>query len=200
MIDIERQRANFKNHRAKLTKYDNITILDFKDPNSSHYRIRFLFEEDYCRLHISGDLGELIATNYNNMTYEKFGDFVNNTGYFTEKINCHNRPIYVYDEDEAREKLKEMIEDLELQEEIMKDAYDFEEYEDVLEEKLDYMLEDFSDDTGVGSQGYDRISEYFTDAWEFIGYLGKESTGILDLYMLAFKLAQEDLKLQESEK
>jgi len=24
-------------------------------------------------------LGELIATNYNNMTYEKFGDFVRNT-------------------------------------------------------------------------------------------------------------------------
>ena len=102
MIDLEREKENFKEHKATLTDYGNIKILDFKNPNSSHYRIRFIFEEDYCRLHISGDLGELIATNYNNMTYEGFKDFVHNTGYFEEKINTHNRPIYYWDEDEAK--------------------------------------------------------------------------------------------------
>ena len=87
MINLEKQKENFKNHVATLTDYDNIKILDFKNPKSNEYRIRFLFEEDYYRLHISGDLGELIATNYCNMTFEKFSDFVNDVGYFEGKID-----------------------------------------------------------------------------------------------------------------
>ena len=80
-MNLEKQKEHFKNHIATFTDYGNIKILDFKAPNTSTYRIRFLFEEDYCRLHISGDLGELIASNYYNMTYEKFSDYVNDTGY-----------------------------------------------------------------------------------------------------------------------
>ena len=105
-MNLGREKENFKNHIATLTDYINIKILDFKAPGTNHYRIRFLFEEDYCRLHITGDLGELIATNYDNMTFEKFSVFVNNTGYFAEKVSCHNRAIYIYDEDLAREQLK----------------------------------------------------------------------------------------------
>lgn len=71
MIDLERAKRNFRNHVATFTDYGNIKMLDFKRPDSNEYRIRFLFEEDYCRLHISGDLGALIATNFMNMTYEK---------------------------------------------------------------------------------------------------------------------------------
>lgn len=41
MIDLERQKDNFKNHIAKFTDYGNIKILDFKNPKSSAYRIRF---------------------------------------------------------------------------------------------------------------------------------------------------------------
>ena len=104
-MNLEKQKERFKNHIATFTDYGNIKILDFKALNTSNYRIRFLFEEDYCRLHISGDLGELIASNYDNMTYEKFSDYVNNTSYFEEKIDCHNRAIYVYDEDKARAEL-----------------------------------------------------------------------------------------------
>ena len=85
------------------------------------------------------------------MVYDKFAhDYVNNVGYFKGKIDCHDRPIYRYDENEARTDLKRIIEEFEYQDEIMKDAYDFEEYEDVLEEKLDYVFEDFSNDTGMG--------------------------------------------------
>lgn len=85
MTDLELQEKRFVNHVAKFTDYGNIKIVDFKMPDSGEYRIRFLFEEDYCRLHISGDLGELIATNYNNMTFKGFSDFVNDIGYFEKK-------------------------------------------------------------------------------------------------------------------
>lgn len=192
-MNLERQMENFKNHIATFTDYGNIKILDFANPNSSHYRIRFLFEEDYCRLHISGDLGELIATNYNNMTFNKFTDFVNNTGYFEGKVDCHNRAFYYYDEDIARQELKERFEEYEWL--SYTDKYNWK-HDD--EKRLEYILDDvlcdFSDDTGIGSKGCEELSEFDSDYWEWTYDLGKKSTGILDLYMLAFKLAMEQLK------
>lgn len=65
----EREKKCFEDHKATLSNYGTIKVLDFKRPDSSYYRIRFLFEEDYCRLHISGDLGSLTVTNCRNMTY-----------------------------------------------------------------------------------------------------------------------------------
>ena len=192
-MNIEKQKENFKNHIAKFTDYGNIKILDFKNPETSQYRIRFLFEEDYCRLHISGDLGELIATNYNNMTYEKFSDFVNNTGYFEEKIDCHNRAIYVYDENKARADLKKYFEEHDLLDYIVADKYEWETEEEKIEYVIDDILQDFSDKTGIGSKGYDVLNEIISDAWETAYYFGKEETGILELYMLAFRLAKEQL-------
>lgn len=192
-MDLERQKEKFKNHVAKFTDYGNIKILDFKNPESSHYRIRFLFEEDYCRLHISGDLGELIATNYNNMTFDKFSDFVNNTGYFEEKINCHSRSIYMYDEDLAKGQLKEKIKEYEWLN--YTDKYDWEDDEEErINDIVDDILTDFSDNTGISSKGYDELSDLDCDCFEYAYDLGKKETGILELYMLAFKLAMEQLQ------
>lgn len=191
-MNLERQMENFKNHIAIFTDYGNIKILDFKNPESSHYRIRFLFEEDYCRLHISGDLGELTATNYYNMTFDKFTDFVNDTGYFREKIDCHSRPIWYYDKDVAREQLVKHIEEY-----YLLDAY--EPYSSMTdEEKLEDVLYDimynFDDIKGISKEGFEKLSELDSDSWEWAYDLGKKETGILDLYMLAFKLATEQLK------
>ena len=154
-FDKEHERKNFKDHVATLTDYGNIKILDFKNPKSSNYRIRFLFEEDYCRLHISGDLGELTAVNYDNMCYECFTDFTHSLGYFREKVKCHNRPY-----------IDEIISD---------------------------CLDDFGND-GLGRQAYDILSEIDADCFEWISDIGKVSSGILELYMFAFELAQEQLK------
>lgn len=196
-MNIEKQKENFKNHVATFTDYGNIKIVDFKEPETSHYRIRFLFEEDYCRLHISGDLGELIATNYNNMTFDKFLDFVNNTGYFEQKIDCHSRDIYVYDEDLAKEQLYKRLEEYDMLEEIYNhDRYDFETDEDKLNEFYEDVFEDFTDTKGIGSKGFDALYEKFEEPWEFADDLGKKETGILELYMLAFKLAKEQLDNQ----
>lgn len=194
MINLEVQKKKFNNHIAKLSDYGNIKILDFKGPDSSYYRIRFLFEEDYCRLHISGDLGELIATSYNNMTFEKFSDFSNNVGYFEEKIDCHSRPIYTFDSDDAKEDLKKLFEEYDLYDFILADKLDFESDEDRINEVIEDILEDYSETTGIGSKGYDVLSEFLDEPWEHTQELGKRETGILDLYMLAFRLAMEQLK------
>lgn len=194
-VNLERQKENFKNHVAKFTDYGNIKILDFKNPSSSDYRIRFLFEEDFCRLHISGDLGELIATNYNNMIYEKFSDFVDDIGYFEGKIDCHSRRIYTYDEDDAKDDIKEILEEYDILDSILEnDRFDLESDDEKLEEFYEDVLEDFSEKNGVGSKGYDALSKYIDDVWEFASDIGKRDTGILELYMLAFKLAKEQIE------
>ncbi len=194
-MDLKKQKENFKNHIAKFTDYGNIKILDFKNPNSSEYRIRFLFEEDYCRLHISGDLGELIATNYSNMTYKKFSDFVNDVDYFKEKIDCNNRKLYVYDEDQAREELLEMAEKHDWL--LFSDKYSYEDDDkERLSNIIDDILYDFDPDRGIGSKGYEELDDLECDAFEFAGDIGKQETGILDLYILAFKLAKKQLDKQ----
>lgn len=194
-MDLEKQKEHFKNHKAVFTDYGNIKILDFKNPDSSHYRIRFLFEEDYCRLHISGDLGELTATNYSNMTYGKFSDFVNNVDYFKEKIDCNNRKLYVYDENQAREELLEMAEEHDWL--LFSDKYSYEgDDKERLSNIIDDILYDFDPDRGIGSKGYEELDDLECDAFEFAGHIGKQETGILDLYMLAFKLAKKQLDKQ----
>lgn len=195
-MNIEAQKKNFEKHIATFTDYGNIKIVDFKNPNSVHYRIRFLFEEDYCRLHISGDLGELTACNYNNMRFEKFTDFVNNTGYFEEKICCASRPLYFYDEDLAREDLRARFEEDDVWDVFMADRCDFETQEDV----LDDILADFDDSTGIGEEGYEELEKVYDDVWPFARDIGKRSTEILELYMLAFKLAMEQLEKKEEVK
>lgn len=194
-MNIELEKENFKNHIATFTDYGNIKILDFKNPKSYDYRIRFLFEEDYCRLHISGDLGEQIASNYNNMTFEKFSDFVNNVGYFEQKIDCHNRSIYTYDEDLAREALLEMAKNHYWL--LFSDKYSYEDDDEKrLNNIIDDILYDFDENTGIGRKGYDELSNLEDDLFEFVYNLGKKKTGILEIYMLAFKLAKEQIDKQ----
>lgn len=191
-MDIEKQKEHFKNHIATFSDYGNIKIIDFANPESCHYRIRFIFEEDFYRLHISGDLGELIATNYRNMCYRDFADdFMHNTEYFMAKVNCHNRPFYEYDYEKAKEDLNKRFENYDF---ILK--FDFETEEELKEEKIDEILKDFDWRTGLGSKAYDILSEIDEDCFEWIDLIGRVETDILEIYMLAFELAQEQLTSQ----
>ena len=191
MLSREWLEERFKNHIATFTDYGNIKILDFAEPGTSNWQIRFLFEEDHYRLHISGDLGELTAYNYNNMTYEDFGDFVHNPGYFESKIECHSRQLYEYDEDKAKRDLLEYLAEYEWEKEL---KYTNDTLEEVRDYEIDCILEDLNPYTGLGSKAYDRLSEIDGDCFEWISEIGKEDSGVLDIYLTAFELAQKQLE------
>ena len=191
MLSREWLEERFKNHIATFTDYGNIKILDFAEPGTSNWQIRFLFEEDHYRLHISGDLGELTAFNYNNMTYEDFGDFVHNPGYFESKIKCHSRQLYEYDEDKAKRDLLEYLAEYEWEKEL---KYTNDTLEEVRDYEIDCILEDLNPYTGLGSKAYDRLSEIDGDCFEWISEIGKEDSGVLDIYLTAFELAQKQLE------
>lgn len=184
LLDLEKEKKHFENHEATFQDLGNIKILDFKEPGSSHYRIRFLFEEDYCRLHISGDLGHLIATNYNNMTYEGFHDFVHNPCYFSGKIRCMDRERFSWDYNLAVEELRNKFVDF---------GYDLNEDFDFIDDKINEILGDFTDCAGIGYVGYEVLCELDADCFEYVSHIGREDTGIIDLYLLAFELAQKKL-------
>lgn len=158
-----------------------------------------MFEEDYYRLHISGDLGELIATNYCNMVFEKFSDFVNDIGYFESKIDCHSRDIYYYDEEKAEQELLKLIKEKDLKSEILEDKSYYDNEEDAIKDFVNDILSDFENDIGLGSYGRSKLSDYIYEyeVYKIASNLGKEETGILDLYLLAFKLAMEQLNKEE---
>lgn len=190
MLNLETQKKNFEKHVAKFTDLGNIKILDFAEPNTCCYCIRFLFDEDFYCLHITGDLGQLTATNYNNMTYERFDNFVHNPSYFMGKINCHSRDLFEYDEDSAYKEIEEYIKEYEL-----KLPEDYENTHDFICD----VLEDFSDRRGLSEKGYDVLSKIDPDCWEYASSIGKRSTGIVELYLLAFELATEQLKNKGAE-
>lgn len=189
MFDEEYYTAQFKDHVATFTDYGNIKILDFKKPDSCYYRIRFLFEDDYCKLHISGDLGDVTASNHN-MKYEQFFTaYVNSPGYFREKVDTHSRPFFVYDHSEAVADLTRHA-----QNSRWIDVVDDDEaYEEALEDLIDDVLIDFDDDRGISQEGYNALSDYDYNCWEYASDIGKVATDFVELYLLAFKLAWEQL-------
>lgn len=172
-------KEKFKDHVATFNDYGNIKVLDFKREEDNYYRIRFLFEEDYCRLHISGDLGDLTAQNYSNMTYEKFHQFVGSKYYFKEKIVCHSRLLYYYDVKLAEKQLRDELKNCSDEEDFEVDLID--------------ILDNFDMNKGLTVRGYDLLYEYDSDCWEYSSSLGKVETDIIDVYLLAFKLATEQL-------
>jgi len=189
MTDMNMQKNWFKNHIATFTDLGNIKIIDFRNPNDCSYYIRFLFDEDIYTLHISGDLGNLTASNYKNMTYKDFGDYIHNPSYFISKVDCHSRRIYEYNYSKAKKDLTELIKEYEL---------DYSKYYDTLEDLLDEVFEDFNKENGLSQRGYDVLSDIDSDCWEWCGDLGKQSTGIIETYLLAFELAIEQLNNKEN--
>lgn len=63
-----------------------------------------------------------------------------------------------------------------------------------VDEFIDDSLVDFDDEYGISDAGYDVLKDYYPEVWEEVADFGKISTGILDLYMLAFKLAMKQLR------
>lgn len=84
------------------------------------------------------------------------------------------------------------------------DSDDEEEYnkkrKERIEEKINDILEDFDSRKGISERGYEALSEVMPDAFEYADDLGKEKTGILDLYLLAFELAYKQLNPDKEEK
>jgi hypothetical protein len=127
------------------------------------------------------------------MTFEGFKDFVHNIGYFKGKIDCASRPIYEYDEELAVKELNERLADVEF------DSFCDETQDELREEKIQEIMDDFNSRNGLGSKAYELLNEYDQDCFEYFDSIGRKNTEILELYMLAFELATEQLNSKEGD-
>ena len=186
----------FKDHVATLKDYGEIKILDFKKPESQCYHIRFTFDESCGYMHIDGDLGFLTAVRRSGMTYKSFMAYVNSPTYFEEKVVCHSRPFYEFDYDDARKEIKEYLKEQGYDPET---TFDFEDKEELFDEKIDIIMTDFDDERGLSPEGWNELCEIVSDAWEVAGDFGKKRTGIVELYLLAFSLAKAQIEGREKE-
>ena len=58
----------FNKHIAKIIELDDITIIDYHSPEYNlMYNLRYIFDKKNSSLAITGDFGELVAVNFNNM-------------------------------------------------------------------------------------------------------------------------------------
>ena len=180
-MNLEYQKRFFKNHVATLTDYGNIKILDFKNPDTNDYRIRF------------------IAYKYD-MNYDKFFRFINNTGYFEPSVCCCNRPIHTYDSELAGKQIIKWLKDTDQYDVVINDTWASKYYDE--DDFLEDVLKDFSDTSGLGERGKDILIEVDEENdiyYELSSFGLEEEPGILDLYLLAFKLATDQLKKKEGE-
>ncbi|WP_342997743.1 hypothetical protein [Catenibacterium mitsuokai] len=194
-MDLELQKEMFADHIATLKDYGDIKVLDFQKPESNYYRIRFIFEEDHDRVHISGDLGELIAYNHAGLNFRNFIDYCRRgPALFKVWTRCSSQPLYTYDRELAEKHLLQKTKDNYTLDRIA-DYFDVCEPEDAVEPFIEKVLDGFSDTEGICEIGERTLLNIDYSAFDPIDEIGlEEGPDIFDVYLLAFKLAYRQLQ------
>lgn len=194
-MDLELQKEMFADHIATLRDYGDIKIVDFQKPESNYYRIRFIFEDDHDRVHISGDLGELIAYSYAGLNFRNFIDWCRRDSiFFKLKVKCSSHPLYTYDRELAEKQLLQMTKDNYTLNRIA-DYFDVCEPEDAVEPFIEKVLDGFSDTDGICEIGERMLLNIDYSAFDPIDEIGlEEGPDVFDVYLLAFKLAFRQLQ------
>ena len=100
---------------------------------------------------------------------------------------CWRNDIFLtFDEDMAKNELREHLETI---------IDDQEEVDKVIDEVMD----DFTDENGLGSHAYSILSDIDYDCWEWISDIGKKETDAVRVYLLAFELADKQIKERAQE-
>lgn len=194
-MNLELQKEMFADHIATLKDYGDIKVLDFQKPESNYYRIRFIFEDDHDRVHISGDLGELIAYSYAGLNFRKFIDWCRRDSiFFKLKVKCSSQPLYTYDRELAEKQLLQKTKDNYTLDRIA-DYFEVCEPEDAIEPFIEKVLDGFSDTEGICEIGERMLLNIDYSAFDPIDEIGlEEGPDVFDVYLLAFKLAYSQLK------
>lgn len=194
-MDLELQKEMFADHVATLRDYGDIKIVDFQKPESNYYRIRFIFEDDHDRVHISGDLGELIAYSYAGLNFRNFIDWCRRDSiFFKLKVKCSSHPLYTYDRELAEKQLLQKTKDNYTLDRIA-DYFDVCEPEDAVKPFIENVLDGFSNTEGICEIGERTLLNIDYSAFDPIDEIGlEEGPDVFDVYLLAFKLAFRQLQ------
>lgn len=187
----------FKDHKATLTKHGDLEILEWKDPSTRIYAVRYVFDKN--RMYITGDIGEALF----NLTWDAKIDSFNDIDiyYLMEKMTAFSDNKYSFNRNLAKEELEEW------RKEYLEANYDMEENE--LKDfnnkfnKLVNTIDECSNIThwiGIVNERYNNfIEEIDPDYWEWIYDIGKEVPIRVYGYVVGLQMASEQLRRAQYE-
>ncbi|WP_336763465.1 hypothetical protein [Paenibacillus sp. USHLN196] len=182
----------FENHKATKYTYDNVTIIDWREPGSSFYSVRYIFSG--YRLYISGDIGDAIFDLTWKATPESFRNI--NLGYLMGKLSCCSRDRWDFNEEKAQRELEEW------RDERLYDAEDDSKFTNAMNE----LCEDIESAICEGSSSsyfkhliwsvYERANGNYFDSEDFqmIQDFGKELPRVFYAYLLGIQMATKQLE------
>lgn len=184
MSSMEIIKENFKNHVATLVEHGDLKILDWKEPGTSCYYVRYVFDGN--KMYITGDLGEAIFC----LTWKADIHSFSNIGlsYFHEKLKAYHQEKYDFDSGKAAKRLSEWIN--ELKEEGAE--YDHMEMQEVFEGVRGCNQE--WEWIEVIHEHQNLISELEPDYWEWFYNIGRVYPIRFESYLIGLKMASEQLK------
>lgn len=212
-LEKELREEWFKDHKADFKKIsDNISILRWREPGTSSYSIRYIF--DYNKIYITGDLGDTIFKIYDRVGLKKAASL--DIYYFHKKITARDEEKWDFDEEKAIERLSQEIAQVEenkagylgLDEDgtgIRKDLSDEEEnrvaiYDEQIE-MFKTMIESVQECSSrnnwvccVYENYIDGLSDYDQDFYEWIFDIGNEYPRSVQAFLIGLKMAYEQLK------
>ena len=98
----------------------------------------------------------------------------------------------VHDQNIAEKQLKEYFDDYS----VFDSEKDIDERNNAIDDALNDILNCLDEDMGLSDEGCELFGKYIPDSYDayvLAQDLGKTDTGIIDLYLLAFRLATEQL-------
>lgn len=179
----------FKDFQAKkLVDDKNFLVIDWKNKNGSgEYSIRYTLDMEKGNFIVTGDVGYCIASWYNHLTPDNLCKFLNNIGYFKEKINCWTESYtYLY---------KDIKDDLfVLKDDLLNDT-------DFSEEEIDEDIEEIlsmAEYIEKGMVSYpdliDIYTKYYSDWWDSgFSTLGHRISDRIYLWAAGFQMAWKQL-------
>lgn len=182
----------FKNHKATLTKYGDITVLEWRKPNTCCYAVRYVFDGD--KMYITGDIGEALFWLTWSADVHSFNGI--STSYFMEKMRAYSNDRYDYDGKEASKYLKEWkqerLDDMEFNDEDDKNDF-LEKFNEMMEDAEYCSSENQWAHEYVNEKYNDFISEMDSDYWEWIYHIGRTVPHRILGYIVGLQMASEQL-------
>lgn len=187
----------FKDHKAELVECGDITILNWRNPKSCNYYVRYVF--DGYRMYISGDIGDAVFDLTWKATLKSFKDL--DLNYFLSKMTTCSNGKEKYCDEKASARLKEWKATL-----LEDKVFDTEEEKEGFLETFDDLISGAEVCTSteqwaweyVNGQFNEFISEHDCDYWEWIYNIGTVIPYHNFAYLIGLKMAHEQLKLRHA--
>lgn len=191
----------FATHKATLIQdTDRYFIADWRRADgSSDYYVNFIVDKKRGSLIISGDLGDCIATWYNELTPAKLCSFIrHDIGYFISKFQASSDK-YVYDEDDVLADIKKHFKECGIEIDAGPDYPN----------EGEYYWELVRDEVSNSCDGnsfhptehlIELIKEYDNDYWEWLYHCGERIHKRVYLWVYAFEEMLKQLGYVGNEK